>query len=481
MGTAPAIELATAHLDAILDANGNPTVLTDERGIVTRWNKAAEEFYGYTSDEAVGQPIAVMCAVDPAPDSVEQLRGVGGGDTLRDVDTVHRRRDGGSVPVSLTIAPVRDAAGAIVGTVRVTRNVTAFERAARAVRRLAAIVESSDDAIISKDLNGIVTSWNIAAERTFGYTAAEMIGRSIRTLIPADRQSEEDLVLAQVRRGDKVDHFDTIRQRKDGTQLPISLTVSPIRDDHGRIVGASKIARDISERRHAEQERARLLATTERLNEVGAIVAGTLDRQEVVQAVTDAATELTTAAFGAFFYNALDDKGEAYTLCTISGVARDAFAKFPMPRNTRVFEPTFRGAGIVRSDDITRDPRYGHNPPYHGMPPGHLPVRSYLAAPGKARSGDVLGGLFFGHSETGRCAAISPCRCAIDRAPCSAACSSVIPTRAASPSDTSISSPASRRGRRSGSRTRSCMSASRKRAGSRTSSWRRCLTSCARR
>jgi len=409
MGTAPAIELAAAHLDAILDANGNPTVLTDECGVVTRWNKAAEEFYGYTSEEAVGQPVAVMCAVDPRHDSDEELRRVCGGDTLRDVDTVHRRRDGGSVPVSLTIAPVRDAAGAIVGTARVTRNVTAFERAERAVRRLAAIVESSDDAIISKDLNGIVTSWNIAAERMFGYTAAEMIGRSIRTLIPADRQSEEDLVLAQVRRGDKVDHFDTIRQRKDGTQLPISLTVSPIRDDHGRIVGASKIARDISERRHAEQERARLLAmaeqhaaTTERLNEVGAIVAGTLDRQEVVQAVTDAATELTTAAFGAFFYNAIDDKGEAYTLCTISGVARDAFAKFPMPRNTPVFEPTFRGAGIVRSDDITRDPRYGHNPPYHGMPPGHLPVRSYLAVPVRHRSGEVVGGLFFGHPDPGR-------------------------------------------------------------------------------
>src|SRR5919206_537374 len=111
------------------------------------------------------------------------------------------------------------------------RNVTGLERAERAVRRLAAIVESSDDAIVSKDLNGIVTSWNIAAERMFGYTAAEMIGQSIRLLIPADRQSEEDHVLAHVRRGDKVDHFDTIRRRKDGLLIPISLTVSPIRDD----------------------------------------------------------------------------------------------------------------------------------------------------------------------------------------------------------------------------------------------------------
>ena len=409
MQHASAIELTTLQLDAVLDVSDNPTILTNERGVILRWNKAAEEFYGYSSQEAVGQPVAVICAVDPAHDSDEELRHVCGGDTLRDVDTVHRRRDGVSVPVSLTIAPLRDATGTVVGTVRVTRNVTANERAERAVRRLAAIVESSDDAIISKDLNGIVTSWNIAAERVFGYTAAEMIGRSIRLLIPEDRQNEEDVVLAQIRSGSKVDHFDTIRRRKDGSTIPISLTVSPIRDDHGRIVGASKIARDISERREAERERARLLgeaerhaATTERLNQVGAIVAATLDRHEVVQAVTDAATELTTAAFGAFFYNAIDEKGEAYTLYTISGVPREAFSKFPMPRNTKVFDPTFRGVGVVRSDDITRDPRYGHNPPYHGMPPGHLPVRSYLAVPVRHRSGEVLGGLFFGHPSPGR-------------------------------------------------------------------------------
>jgi PAS domain S-box-containing protein len=409
MRPASAIELTTLQLDAVLDVSDNPTVLTNEHGVILRWNKAAEEFYGYSRDEAIGQPVAVICAVDPTHDSDEELRHVCGGDTLRDVDTVHRRRDGVTVPVSLTIAPLRDAAGTVVGTVRVTRNVTASERAERAVRRLAAIVESSDDAIISKDLNGIVTSWNIAAERVFGYTAAEMIGQSIRLLIPDDRQNEEDVVLAQVRSGAKVDHFDTIRRRKDGSPIPISLTVSPIRDDRGRIVGASKIARDISERREAERERARLLAeaerhaaTTERLNHVGAIVAATLDRHEVVQAVTDAATELTTAAFGAFFYNAIDDNGEADTLYTISGVPREAFSKFPMPRNTKVFDPTFRGVGIVRSDDITKDPRYGHNPPHHGMPAGHLPVRSYLAVPVRHRSGEVLGGLFFGHPAPGR-------------------------------------------------------------------------------
>ena len=117
--------------------------------------------------------------------------------------------------------------------------------------------------------------------------------------------------------------------------------------------------------------------------------------------MTDAATELTTAEFGAFFYNLVNEHGESYTLYTISGVPREAFSKFPMPRNTEVFEPTFKGTAVVRSPDITKDPRYGHNAPHHGMPAGHLPVRSYLAVPVKGRSGDVIGGLFFGHSSVG--------------------------------------------------------------------------------
>jgi PAS domain S-box-containing protein len=128
-----------------------------------------------------------------------------------------------------------------------------------AAQHFIALVECSDDAIVSKDLDGVVLSWNPAAERLFGYTASEMIGRQIRIIIPAERQAEEDAVLSAVRRGDTVDHFETVRQRKDGSLVPISLTVSPIRNEDGQIVGASKIARDISEKKRADQERERLL------------------------------------------------------------------------------------------------------------------------------------------------------------------------------------------------------------------------------
>ncbi len=269
-------------------------------------------------------------------------------------------------------------------------------------RHLAKVIESSDDAIISKDLNSIITSWNPGAEKIFGYTAAEAIGKSIRMLIPNDLQQEEDVVMSKIRGGEKVDHYETLRLRKDGTFLAISLTVSPIRDDQGTVIGASKIARDVTERSRLLAQTSEYAANTQKLSEVGALVASTLDRETIVQKVTDTATELTHAEFGAFFYNVRDqDTGDAYMLYALSGAPWEAFAHFPHPRATKVFAPTFRGEAVVRMDDVTQDPRYGQNEPFQGMPPGHLPVKSYLAVPVKGVDGAVLGGLFFGHSRAG--------------------------------------------------------------------------------
>src|SRR5262249_25075117 len=132
-------------------------------------------------------------------------------------------------------------------------------------------------------------------------------------------------------------------------------------------------------------------------------VTAELDLEKVVQAATDAATRVSGAEFGAFFYNVVNERGESYMLYTISGVPRERFSQFPMPRNTAIFAPTFAGEGIMRSGAITRHPLYGKNAPRRGMPEGHLPVRSYLAVPVKSRSGDeVFGGLFFGHSQPDR-------------------------------------------------------------------------------
>jgi len=391
---------------------------------------------------------------------------------------------------------------------------------------LASLVDSADDAIISKTLEGIITSWNKGAERIFGYKPEEAIGHSVTLLIPPGHEDEEPTILSKLRAGERVEHYETIRIHKDGRLLNVSLTVSPIRDATGRIVGASKIARDITDRFHSQRkldetstrlslalaaarlgdwswdaktdvvtlsqtaatifdispgreltwtelrsllhsddaERARIAVeraleahgdydieyrviqkddstvwvsakgrgiygdqgeilgmlglvqdiTTRKsieetlrtqtealrtLNEVGRVISAELDLQKTVQAVTDAATELTRASFGSFFYNVLSEEGASYMLFALAGVPRHAFDRFPMPRATDLFGPTFRGEGVVRIANVKLDPRYGKNSPYYGMPEGHLPVTSYLAVPVVSSSGEVLGGLFFGHPQ----------------------------------------------------------------------------------
>jgi PAS domain S-box-containing protein len=269
----------------------------------------------------------------------------------------------------------------------------------RARAHLAAIVDSSEDGIISKTLDGIVLSWNKGAERLFGYTSQEMVGQPITTVIPPEFQHEEAEILAKIRRGERIERYQAIRIHKEGHRLNISLTISPVRDASGKIVGAAKIAHDITGNKRALkalEEEARALET---LNRLGQTAAAQLDLDEVVQMVTDAATELSGAAFGAFFYNVVDQNKESYWLYTLSGAPREEFARFPMPRATSVFAATFKGEGIVRSGNIKLDPRYGKNAPYTGMPPGHLPVCSYLAVPVMSRTGEVIGGLFFGHPQ----------------------------------------------------------------------------------
>ena len=267
---------------------------------------------------------------------------------------------------------------------------------------LAAIIESAEDAIISKTLDSIITSWNAGAQRVFGYTDDEIIGKSILQLIPPDRQHEETLILDKIRQGERIEHYETIRVRKGGELIDVSISVSPIKAPDGTIIGASKIARDISNRKQIEKRLQEQTETVETINRLGQQLSAELDLHKLVQAVTDAATELTGAQFGSFFYNVLDDRGESYMLYTLSGVPRESFAHFPMPRATALFGPTFRGEGTVRIDDVHKDPRYGKNSPYYGMPEGHLPVVSYLAVPVVMRSGEVIGGLFFGHEEAGK-------------------------------------------------------------------------------
>ena len=764
-----------------LSSIGDAVIATDTQGKVTFLNPVAQRLTGWTSDQASGQPIeSVFNIVNeqtrrPAPHPVAQVLQTGT-PVVPANHTALISRDGVEVSIEDSAAPIKDANGNMSGVVLVFHDASQRRRAEEARLWLAALVENSDDAIIGKSLDGIVTSWNQGAERILGYRADEMIGQPITRIIPAERQSEEIFILGELRGGKKIVHYETVRLTKAGRRIDVSLTSSPIRDTDGQFIGASNILRDVTERKQAEaalrerEERLRaffnqaavgmaiadldgrflelnekfcnilaypatelqgltfrdithpddvhrteanvqrllsgeiadfadekrylknngaivwslttvtllkdaegrperfigimeditlrkraeaerawlanilekslneiyifnadtlrfeyvnpcallnlgytldairgmtpidlkpqfteatfremiapllrgekeklvfrtvhrrgdgsdypvevhLLLTAdgdrrvflavivditeqkkaeaalqsreaelraladsipqlawmaepdghifwynrrwyeytgtrveqmagwgwqsvhdpdmlpkvlelwkysvrtgepfemefplrgadgafrwfltrvqpvygadgkvlrwfgtntdvdhvkrvqdalhdetrilELLNSIGRTLSSNLDVETLVQTVTDGATQLSGAQFGAFFYNVVGPDGEAYTLYTLSGAPRAAFADFGMPRNTPVFNPTFRGEAVVRSDDITLDPRYGAMAPHYGLPPGHLPVRSYLAVPVVSRSGEAIGGLFFGHPEPG--------------------------------------------------------------------------------
>ncbi|HEU4642129.1 MAG TPA: PAS domain S-box protein [Gemmatimonadaceae bacterium] len=419
------------------------------------------------------------------------------------------------------------------GVIVLTRDVTERRRAYEVRERLAAIVDSSDDAIVGKQLDGTIISWNDAATRLFGWSAEEAVGRSIMIIIPPGREHEERDILARLARGEHIDHFETTRQRKDGTLVEVSLSISPVRDERGRVIGAAKIARDITARRRtdealrAAQDRLRLaveaadigtwdfdpvhdvlewsaqckamfalppdarvdlprflslvhpedrervhaamqsaldpagagefhaeyrtlrpdgairwlvahgrvhfderngarrplrflgtiLDATQRrqaeealreetrlfetLQRIGGMVTAELEADRLVQLVTDEATTRVGAQIGAFIHESMASDGETTMAFAVSGIPRERFAGLPMPRHTALFGPALRGKEIVRAADVLTDPRYGHLSPFHGLPPGHPPVRSYLAVPVVSRTGAVLGGLFFGHERPG--------------------------------------------------------------------------------
>jgi PAS domain S-box-containing protein len=332
--------------------------------------------------------------------SVEKLRD--GAIENYAIEKRYVRKDGSAVWSNTTVTALRNASGEAVQYIGIIQDITDRKQSQEILSRYGAVIEDSDDAILTKTLDSIITTWNPGAQRLFGYSADEVIGKSVTVLIPENHLDEEPGIIARLRRGERIDHYETIRRRKDGTLMDVSLTVSPIKDASGRIVGASKIARDITRQKRNEdlvREQAHVLAL---LDTTGKSIASKLDLQNVLQTVTDTATQLTGAKFGAFFYNVINEQGEAFLLYTLSGASRESFDKFGMPRNTPIFNATFTGQGVVRSADITKDPRYGTMAPHCGMPKGHLPVRSYLAVPVVSRSGEVMGGLFFGHPEADR-------------------------------------------------------------------------------
>jgi len=270
-----------ARLAAIVESSEDAIIGKTLEGVVTSWNAAAERMYGYTQEEMVGQSVAAIFPPGRTDELVTILEQVRRGLRVGHFETERVRKDGAVIEVSISVSPIRDDSGLVIGAATVARDVTERNRLARMehelTERLAAIFESSDDAILGKTLEGVVTSWNAAAERMYGYSRAEMVGQSVARIFPPDRVSELARIMDEVRQGRRIRHLETRRMHRDGRLIDVSVSVSPIRDDSGAVIGAAAVGRDLTEvnkaqtTRRAAEARAR---QAERMETVGQLAGG---------------------------------------------------------------------------------------------------------------------------------------------------------------------------------------------------------------
>jgi PAS domain S-box-containing protein len=562
-------ELAPYWLTAIIESAEDAIITKTLDSVITSWNKGAEALFGYTAEEAVGRSITMLIPADHPDEEPAIIARLRAGERIEHYETVRVRKDGTFVDISLTVSPIRGPGGQIIGASKIARDITERKRAEATLRQseqeLADFFENAVVGLHWVGPDGTILRANRAELELLGYTAEEYLGHHIAEF-HADPEAISD-ILRRLQAGELLHEYEARLRCKDGSVKHVLIDSSVMWKD-GKFVHTRCFTRDITERKRAEREsveRARLLslgadvgvALTQRdslpemlhacaealvrhlnaafarvwtlreeeqvlelrasaglythldgphsrvrvgeykigliaeeraphmtndvphdprvsdhewaeregmvafagyplivaerlvgvmalfarqpltdatlqamssvadsialgierkraeeelreqadvietVNRVGQMIAAELDQHKLVQAVTDAATEITGAHFGSFFYNVLDEKGASYMLYTLSGVPRSAFEHFPMPRATDLFGPTFRGEETILINDVKKDPRYGKNSPYYGMPEGHLPVTSYLAVPVISRSGEVYGGLFFGHPEEG--------------------------------------------------------------------------------
>jgi len=280
------------QMRSITESAQDAIIMMDHGGLISYWNPAAEAIFGYRREEALGRNLHGLLVPEPYHSAYRaahpEFQRTGQGSAVgKTLEMAAIRKDGKEIAVSLSISAV--ALGGEWHSVGVVRDITAHKMATEASNRLAAIVDSSDDAIIGENLDGTITSWNRGAEKIFGYTSAEMEGTSILRLIPANQQLEEQGSLGKIRRGQSVIHFETLRQTKDGELMDVSITASPIRDAAGKIIGMSKVARDISERKRGEETLRASEARYAHLAEQSSVVAWEVDAQGLYTYVSQVA------------------------------------------------------------------------------------------------------------------------------------------------------------------------------------------------
>lgn len=399
--TSAAAELARDVLENISEAFS----LLDRQFVLLDLNAAALALDGRRYADLVGRSIWEVAPELEASTVGEAIRRAMQSRQSENLRFLQEWPNGRSAWLDLRLLPVE--AGVALFYRDVTAEVESSTQLQATSQRLDAILNNTTMAVFVMDHLQHCSFANRAAEELTGYRFEDMKGRPLHDVVHHKRPDGSDYPLEECPIDRAFPEQEQVQGEelfvaRDGTFYPVAFTASPMRDASGEPVGTVIEARGISEENAKSEELRAQAQTLQTINRTGEAIASELDLERVVQIVTDAAVELTGAKFGAFFYNVIDPAGEKLLLYTLSGARREDFERFGMPRATAIFRPTFVGEGVVRSDDIRRDSRYGHSAPHHGMPDGHLPVTSYLAVPVQSRSGEVIGGLFLGHPDASR-------------------------------------------------------------------------------
>lgn len=390
-----------------LGSIGDAVVTVDVEGRITFLNGVAEKLTRWSNAEAAGKPMErVLRLVDettgaPAANPIERALAEGTVVGLAN-HTELVARDGCKVPIEDSAAPIRNPSGQIIGAVMVFHDVSerrvkemALERSEQRFRLLGEVVPQllwTTDALGNMEyMNERWTVYTGRATNDINWDAVVHPDDFARTLTAWQTSLASGTPY----------EAETRMRRYDGSYRWFVSRAVPLRDDEDRIVRWYGSCTDIHQQKVTADALREEYSLTEQLHEIAKALATELELSKVVQIITDAGTRVTRAQFGAFFYSLTDEKGESVLLYTLSGVTQEAFEKLERPSVTQLFGPSFQGSGVIRADDVREDPRFGKHPPFSGIPATQLPVVSYLAVPVVSRSGEVTGGLFFGHSKAG--------------------------------------------------------------------------------
>jgi PAS domain S-box-containing protein len=386
---------------ALLDLLPAAVYVCDASGTILHANEAALHLLGYPREEYVGSHIARFYADQHAMQNI--LRRLQAGEEVRDYEARLVCQDGSIKHVLIDSNSLWDK-DQLLHTRCFMRDITAQKHAEEVLRtseaQLRAVLDYAPVFLARCDKERRFTFVNQRYAQRLGLKPEDLIGKHIADGLGAEAYASFRQYVDQVLCGVPVEFEVDIPYARLGRRF-MHCAYVPDRGSSGQVEGWIAVITDITARRQAEEQLRQQTHIAETLNRIGNTLAAEVDLQRILQVVTDETTQLTAAEFGAFFYNVTHQQGESYMLHTLSGAPREAFADFPMPRNTALFGPTFRGEAVIRLDDVQQDPRYGQNAPHFGIPAGHLPVRSYLAVPVISRGGAVLGGLFCGHSRMG--------------------------------------------------------------------------------